>query len=296
MEEKWYSSLDLRSGCWQVELAPEARTKRAFTISQGLWQFRVVHFGLCNASTTFPHQRRGTGGSPVAGGGRGAIWDRLGLHPEEHRRRFRPLSFAEEDRPFAYAQQLRDQARKWLVPDRNTPEGVVELITLESTTAREPIGRCRPRGEPPAPPSDGPATTYTGPVHRHSCPAVGQAEPGAEGEMGGQSGHVNRLPPPLQTGAQTAGEGCWWCGRPGHFRQECPMMEVGQVVSVTGAPSPPHGPGEAYSVPTDMSDRGLGAVLTQQVEGADRPVLYLSRKLSDREGRYSTVEKECLAI
>ena len=60
-----------------------------------------------------------------------AIWDRLGLHPEEHRRRFRPLSFAEEDRPFAYAQQLRDQARKWLVPDRNTPEGVVKLITLE---------------------------------------------------------------------------------------------------------------------------------------------------------------------
>ena len=51
-----------------------------------------------------------------------------------------------------------------------------------------------------------------------------------------------------------------------------------------------------FSVQADASDRGLGAVLTQQVGGTDRPVLYLSRKLSDREGRYSTVEKECLAI
>ena len=27
------------------------------------------------------------------------------------------------------------------------------------------------------------------------------------------------------------------------------MMEVGQVVRVIGAPSPPHGPGEAYRIP-----------------------------------------------
>ena len=40
-----------------------------------------------------------------------------------------------------------------------------------------------------------------------------------------------------------------------------------------------------FSVQTDASDRGLGAVLTQQAGGTDRPVLYLS-----------TVEKECLAI
>ncbi|CAL8350313.1 unnamed protein product [Lota lota] len=40
---------------------------------------------------------------------------------------------------------------------------------------------------------------------------------------------------------------------------------------------------------TDASNRGLGAVLSQEVEGVDRPVLYLSRKLSDREGRYYTV-------
>ena len=32
------------------------------------------------------------------------------------------------------------------------------------------------------------------------------------------------------------------------------------------------------------------------MEGVDRPVLYISRKLSQREAKYSTVEKECLPI
>ncbi|KAL7889579.1 hypothetical protein AOLI_G00018370 [Acnodon oligacanthus] len=47
---------------------------------------------------------------------------------------------------------------------------------------------------------------------------------------------------------------------------------------------------------TDALERGLGAVLSQVVEGEERPVLYISRKLAPREVKYSTIEKECLAI
>jgi len=47
---------------------------------------------------------------------------------------------------------------------------------------------------------------------------------------------------------------------------------------------------------TDALNRGLGAVLSQQVEGVDHPVLYLSRKLMEQEEMYSTVEKKCLVI
>ncbi|KAK2905711.1 hypothetical protein Q8A73_009654 [Channa argus] len=49
----WFSSLDLRSRYWQMELAPEARPKTAFTIGQELWQFKVMPFVLCNAPATF---------------------------------------------------------------------------------------------------------------------------------------------------------------------------------------------------------------------------------------------------
>lgn len=49
----WYSTLDLKSGYWQVKVDPADRPKTAFSIGKGLWQFVVMSFGLCNAPATF---------------------------------------------------------------------------------------------------------------------------------------------------------------------------------------------------------------------------------------------------
>ena len=73
-----------------------------------------------------------------------------------------------------------------------------------------------------------------------------------------------------------------------HFSEECLML-----ISCTSQSRLPTN----FILQTDASDRSIGALLSQRDDdGMDYPIAYFSKKLLLCEVRYSTVEKECLAI
>ena len=119
--------------------------------------------------------------------------------------------------------------------------------------------------------------------------------PGPRARWGGASqeqAHSAPSHPIPQTGTQTAGEACWRCGRPGHLRRYCPLMEVGQVVRVTGAPLLPHGPGEAYRIPVRIQ-RGTYQALLDSGCMQTRAVTFYSKFEYSFEGGVKSSNSKC---
>ncbi|KAK0148589.1 Neurotrophin receptor-interacting factor [Merluccius polli] len=244
------------------------------------WAVRLLPLLSGDAQTTalgLPAPSRGQYGEVKK-----AVLDRLGLSEEDHRRRFRGGKLGPAERPFIFAQQMKDAATRWLQPGWSAGEGrMLEKIVLEQfveglpaatsdwvmchrpadlagaiTLAEDHLavlsrGRAPRRGPTSGPPhwtptrpSPRPRSTYNNnrpsPLPRTNPPSPGFPSQGPAAT--GAAFDPQRAP-------QAAGQECWRCGQLGHFRGECPLMEVGQVIRVVGPPAPSPGPGGTYSVP-----------------------------------------------
>ena len=52
-KSKYYTTLDLASGYWQIRVHANSQEKTAFATHQGLYEFRVMPFGVMNAPAVF---------------------------------------------------------------------------------------------------------------------------------------------------------------------------------------------------------------------------------------------------
>ncbi|XP_056585423.1 uncharacterized protein LOC130406867 [Triplophysa dalaica] len=264
---RFYSTLDLTKGYWQIPLSPLSKEKTAFTTPFGLHQFATLPFGLFGAPATF--QR---------------LMDRI-LRPHS--------AYAA-----AYLDDIIIYSNDW---ERHMQHLRAVLASLRGAGLTANPKKC----------------------------AVGRVE---VRYLGFHLGHGEVRPQINKTAAiataprpKTKKEVRQFLGLAGYYRRFVPNYSdlTSPLTDLTkkGAPDTVqwteqcqqgftkvkaalcggpllHSPDFSISflLQTDASDRGVGAVLSQEVGGEDRPVLYISRKLSQRETKYSTIEKECLAI
>ena len=56
-----FSSMDFKSGFWQIKMALESQQYTAFTVGNlGFYKFTCMPFGLCNVPVTFQHLMQNT--------------------------------------------------------------------------------------------------------------------------------------------------------------------------------------------------------------------------------------------
>ncbi|CAL9704267.1 unnamed protein product [Knipowitschia caucasica] len=264
---KYITTLDLSKGYWQVALSPEVHELTAFRTPFGMYQFRVMPFGLQGAPATF--QR---------------LMDYVLRDVSE---------FAA-----AYLDDVVIYSRNWEEHMAHL-QGVLKRIKAAGLTIN-PQKCCLAQRE----------VEYLGFVIGHGKlrPQVGKMEaihsfpvPTTKKKVKsflGLVGWYRKFVPHFSDRSAvlhdltkaTAPRKVRWSDRCDQaFRDLKESINEHTVLQTPDFNQP-------FILQTDASGVGLGGVLLQEVDGERRPVAFLSRKLLDRETRYSTVEKECLAM
>ncbi|KAJ8375683.1 hypothetical protein SKAU_G00062630 [Synaphobranchus kaupii] len=262
----WFSSLDLRSGYWQVRLAPEAKPKTAFTIGHGLWQFRVMPFGLCNAPATFERlMERVLAAVPRS---RCVVYlDDLLVHASDFQQALANLT----DVLAAIRQAgLRLNPKKCQLLRRET--AFLGHIVSERGVATDPSKVAAVRDWP---------------------------VPGNVGELRsflGLASYYRRFVRDSATLASLLHRLTDKC-RPFVWQEEQSIAFDQLRAALTEAPVLAYPDAQRpFIVDTDASNTGVGAVLSQEDEDGERVVAYYSRALGKAERNYCVTRRELLAV
>jgi len=264
---RYLSTLDLKNGYWQVPLHPESRPITAFTVpGKGLFQFRVMPFGLHSAPATF--QR---------------LLDEI-LGPE-----LEPNVLVYLDDIIIVSQTFEDHLRHLAEVFRRLREAKLRLNPEKCFFCREQlrylghiIDRKGIRTDPekvsavaswPAPTSVKKVRQFLGMAswYRRFVP-----------NFSAVAAPITKL-----TGKKTK----WSWGE----EQEEAFQRLKEALTSAPVLACPDFT-RRFVLQTDASSYGLGAVLTQHQEDGERVIAYASRTLNNAERNYSATELECLAV
>uniref|UniRef100_A0A8C5PP08 ribonuclease H n=1 Tax=Leptobrachium leishanense TaxID=445787 RepID=A0A8C5PP08_9ANUR len=262
------TTVDLCKGYWQIPLAEEATPKSAFITPFGLYQFRVMPFGMKNAPATF--QRLIDCLLDGLQGFACAYLDDIAIYSqtwEEHL-----------DHVGTVLGRIRD-ANLTLKPEK-CKVGMAEVQYLGH---RVGCGIQRPE-----PAKIEAILDWPTPVTKTQVLAF----LGTAGYYRKFVPHYSDLAKPLTDLTKKS------LPRQVLWSPECEQAFRQLKAALTQAPllaAPNYN--KRFVVHTDASMFGLGAVLSQVGDdGGDHPVAFISRKLLPREVGYAAVEKECLAL
>lgn len=264
---KYLTTIDLFRGYWQVPLSPRSKELSAFRTPWGLYHFRVMPFGLHGAPATF--QR---------------LMDKVlnGLSP-----------FAS-----AYLDDIVVYSNSW---HEHLQHLKVVFECLQNAGLTVNPGKCAIAKE---------ETEYLGFVIGggqvkpqvqkveaiQSCP-LPQTRKQLKSFLG-MSGWYHRFIPNYSARASLLTDMTSLKGPNTLLWSEEAKeayRDIQQALSRDPVLNCPDFQQE-FVLQTDACDKGLGAVLLQGPPNDRHPIAFISRKLYPRETRYSTIEKECLAI
>ena len=263
---KYLSKIDLTKGYWQVPVPECDRHKTAFITHSGLWQWRVMPFGMVNSGATFSKMMK----SLLEGMENvhhfmddmiiaTATW-------EEHMKALRCLFL-----------RLRDH--NLTAKPEKCQFGYQSLEFLGHI-----VGADNLRTEP-------------GKVAK----VIAAAKPVNKKELRsflGLVGYYQKFIPHFATIAAPLTD-AMKKGTPTNLQWD-PQMDIAYRQLKASISNDPvlhlADVSRGFVLRTDASDKGIGGVLLQDHGGTLFPVEYVSRKLKDAESRYAVVERECLAL
>uniref|UniRef100_A0A3B4WDD1 Gypsy retrotransposon integrase-like protein 1 n=2 Tax=Seriola lalandi dorsalis TaxID=1841481 RepID=A0A3B4WDD1_SERLL len=263
---KYFSTLDLTSGYWQVEMTPRARKAAAFCTRKRLFEWNVMPFGLCNAPATF--QR---------------LMDRVlvGLQWE--------TCLVYLDDIIVLGRDITQMLERLVQVFTRLRGANLKLKPSKCCLFREQVSYLghvvSARGIATDPEKVLKVVEWPAPQNiSEVCQFVGLAS------------YYRRFVEDFATVAKPLHELTKKYAR-FNWTAECQEAFEELKVRLTSAPvlAYPLDSGEFF-LDTDASDWGIGAVLSQMQGGEERVLSYGSRRLSPTEQNYCTTRRELLAV